>query len=82
MCLKREQIRLALQDHSRSAREIVALTMDPNYEPVGLPADMPRAGLPSIESMEKVIYLQRATKKTVKPNKENDAAAQPGRSTD
>ena len=38
--LKREQNRLGLQDHFRTAREIVALTMDPDYEPVGLSADM------------------------------------------
>ena len=71
--LKREQIRLGLQDHFRTAREIVDLTMAADYEPVGLSADMPRALLPSLENMERLINLHRAPQRAVNPNKETVA---------
>ena len=45
--------------------------MKPDYEPVGLSNDMSRAGLLTIDNMERVINSRRAPNKAVKPTKEN-----------
>ena len=69
--LKKEQIRLGKEDHSKRAGDIVTLTMEEDYAPVGLPVDMPRHTFSSAKNMARVINYHRKPDRSVKPTKEN-----------